>query len=176
MFDKTFITKTDTYNTRNGNIPPYSAQTMVSRSRVELPPAQNLSKEEIIDKFVEKISKDYSIEPDLVKSIIYYESRYKVDASNNGCVGLMQINTRWHKERARKLGVENFYDPYSNVLVGVDYLSELFIKYKEPSLVLMVYNMGDSKALECYKKGYITDFARLVLSREQWLKRGCSDA
>lgn len=35
------------------------------------------------------------------------------------------MSTYWHSDRAARLGVSDFYDPYSNILVGVDLLNEL---------------------------------------------------
>lgn len=130
-----------------------------------------LSGEELINNHIQEICEIYNIEPALVQSIIYHESRYNADARNNNCVGLMQINKPYHIYRAEKLGIVDFYDPHSNILLGVDYLSELFNVYGDPVLVLMVYNMGDSRAITLYKQGIINEYARKVLAREKEIKQ-----
>lgn len=131
-----------------------------------------LSKEETINIHVKEVCKKYNMEPEFIESIIYHESRYNPKATNGDCVGLMQISKRWHKERAKKLGVTNFYDPYSNILLGTDYLSELFKIHKDPNLVLMVYNMNNNRALALYKDGKVSYYARSVLTRYVELKQG----
>ena len=82
----------------------------------------------------------------------------------------MQISTYWHAERAAKLGITDFYDPYSNILLGVDFLSELTDQYKDPKLVLMLYNMKRSTAFELYKQGKVSKYATSVLNRASQLK------
>lgn len=128
--------------------------------------------EKEINIYVKDICKEYSIEPELVMSMIYYESSYNPTAKTGDCIGLMQISKRWHKERAKKLGVENIYEPRDNILLGVDYLSELFTKYKDPKLVLMMYNMNHKTAIRLYKQGKTTKYAKRVLARTKKLKKG----
>lgn len=125
------------------------------------------TEEEIIDDYVYMISEWYTnINPELVKSIIYEESRYKPEVSNGSHVGLMQVSTVWHSKRAERLGVTNLYDPYGNILVGIDYLSELLdsIDNNIP-LSLMIYNMGNQTANRLYYRGIVSSYATNVLSR-----------
>ena len=100
---------------------------------------RNQTKEEIINGYIKEICLSYNMEPEFVQALVYQESRYDIKAKNQGCVGLMQINTYYHADRAKRLGVTDFYDPYGNILLGVDYLSELFHRYKDPRMVLRVY-------------------------------------
>lgn len=133
---------------------------------------KELTQEEQIDMYVEEICEDYNVDPYLVKSIIWYESRYNPNVSNGNCVGLMQVSTYWHARRASELGVTDFYDPYSNILVGVDFLSDMLKKNGDPALVLMLYNMDHNTAYSWYEQGKISDYARSVLNRAEALKRG----
>lgn len=66
-----------------------------------------------------------SLDADLIRAIVYHESRYDPDSVNSrtGVVGLMQINPKWHTARAERLGVD-LADPYGNILVGCDLLNE----------------------------------------------------
>lgn len=150
------------------------AKTTVAPSRGQAPiqiVERGETKEEKINKIVKEVCGLYNnVKPELVESIIFHESRYDINAKNNNCVGLMQISTYFHKARAKKLGVTDFYDPYDNVLLGVDYLSELFSIYEDPALVLMVYNSGPNNALTLYKKGKISNYAYSVLEREKQIK------
>lgn len=129
-----------------------------------------LTEKEQIDSFIVDIANMYDIEPELIQSIVWHESRYKPDAYNGNCLGLMQVSTRWHADRAEKLGVTDFYDPYGNILLGVDYISELMDRYDDPALALMMYNMKHSTAMSLYEKGEISFYAKSVLERAELLK------
>ena len=100
---------------------------------------RNQTKEEKINGYIREICSQYNMEPEFVQGLVYQESRYDIYAKNQSCVGLMQINTYYHADRAKRLGITDFYDPYSNILLGVDYLSELSNRYKDPRMVLRVY-------------------------------------
>ena len=132
------------------------------------------SPQEVIDEHIRDICTMYdNVEPELVMSIVWHESRYNpnvISAAN--CVGLMQISPFWHQSRAYELGVENLFDPKGNILVGVDYLSELIKQYEDIKLVLMLYNMDHDKAFELYNKGEISYYAKSVLERAEMLKNG----
>lgn len=127
---------------------------------------------EPINSYIRNICNQYNVEPELVMSIVFHESRYRPEAKNGNCIGLMQVSTRWHSDRAARLGVKNFYDPYSNILLGVDYLSELLDKYKDPALVLMLYNMKHETAMKMYSDGKISNYARSVLAMAEEIKKG----
>ena len=130
--------------------------------------------EEVIDEYIRDICTMYdNVEPELVMSVVWHESRYNPNViSSANCVGLMQISPFWHKSRAYELGVESLFDPKGNILVGVDYLSELIKQYEDVRLALMLYNMDHDKALELYNKGEISYYAKSVLERAEMLKNG----
>ena len=117
-----------------------------------------------------QIGNQYNICPELLMAVIEKESSGKSNATNGGCVGLMQVSARWHKDRMLRLGATDLYCERDNILVAADYLSELFQKYKEPSLVLDIYN-GNSKAMWNYENGVISDYAGYILNRAIELER-----
>lgn len=131
-----------------------------------------LTQEEQIDLYVEDICEDYGVDPYIVKSIIWHESRYNPNASNGNCVGLMQISTYWNAKRANELGVIDFYDPYSNILIGVDIISDMLNNNNDIKLTLMLYNMDHDTAYSWYSQGKISDYALSVLDRAESLRRG----
>ena len=116
-----------------------------------------------------EIGNQYNICPELLMAVIEKESSGKSNATNGGCVGLMQVSARWHQERMLRLGATDLYCERDNILVAADYLSELFQKYKEPSLVLDIYN-GNSKAMWNYENGVISDYAGYILNRASELE------
>lgn len=87
----------------------------------------------IYDHYIYEIVANYysSLNPELVRAIVYHESRYdesRVNSKTNA-TGLMQLLPKWHMERAKNLGVYDLKDPYGNILVGCDYLNSLFESY-----------------------------------------------
>lgn len=120
--------------------------------------------------YCEEIGEQYNICPELLMAVIEKESSGQATATNGNCVGLMQVSARWHGDRMMKLGATDLYCERDNILVAADYLSELFTKYKEPSLVLDIYN-GNSNAMRNYDCGVISDYARDILDRAAELER-----
>lgn len=98
----------------------------------------------------EQIGAQYCLCPELLQAIAQNESGYDETAQADGCIGLMQVSKRWHRDRMERLKVADLLDPESNMLVATDYLSELFLRYEDIGMVLMVYS-GDSGA-EAYAR------------------------
>ena len=122
-----------------------------------------ISKE--IQNYCIEIGHMYNICPEFIMAIIEAESSGNQYAVNGGCKGLMQIYEKYHKDRMERLGVTDIFDIRGNILVGVDYLSELFNKYEDPAMVLMVYN-GDSSAWIYWNSdGAISKYANKILKR-----------
>jgi hypothetical protein len=134
--------------------------------------AKQLSQREIINTYVKEICSKYNIDPYLIMSVIESESTYNPKCTTGNCLGLMQVSKTWHSDRARKLGVKDFYDPYGNILLGVDYISELLKTYKDPRLVLMLYNMDHKTAITMYRNGQVSTYARTVLARAEQYRKG----
>lgn len=120
--------------------------------------------------YCEQIGNQYNICPELLMAIIETESSGQAYATNGNCIGLMQVSSRYHGGRMQKLGVSNLYEEYDNILTAADYLAELFQKYKEPSLVLDIYN-GNSKAMYNYENGILSTYADKILTRASELEK-----
>lgn len=125
-----------------------------------------------INIYIRSICKMYNVEPELIMSIVYHESRYISTITNGNCIGLMQVSRYWNKDRAIKLGITNFYDEYSNLLIGIDFISELSKQYKDIKLVLMLYNMNHSDAFKMYKNNKISNYAKSILIKKEQYKKG----
>lgn len=121
--------------------------------------------------YCEQAGQAYSLCPELLEAMIETESGGNPDAVGQaGEIGLMQIYPEYHISRAERLGVTYLFDPQGNILVGADYLAELFLEYGDAGTVLMVYN-GVGDAAERGERGDYTEYAEDVLKRTEQLER-----
>ena len=142
-----------------------AAKTQQSQSVDEIPDA--------IKGYCEEVGEIYDICPELLEAIAFYESRFFPDVKNNNCWGMMQINVEIHEERIRSLGYtkEEMLDPYKNLIVAADILTELFERYEDGPIVLMYY-AGQQKAIPRYlKSGKITKYVTDILNRSETYER-----
>ena len=110
----------------------------------------------------------YDIPPNILHALVYVESRYNVNATGmSGDSGLCQIIPKWNRDRMKRLGVTDIYDPYSNVLVCADILKyNQSTKYgNDIRFMLMAYNMGVGGATKKYEAGIISNYANKVLAK-----------
>jgi hypothetical protein len=93
-----------------------------------------------LDQVVNSISGRHHLDPDLVNSVIRAESGFNPHAvSRKGAQGLMQLMPG----TASNLGVENAFDPGSNVEGGTRYLRQLLERYNFDLVkALAAYNAG----------------------------------
>ncbi|MBN2382257.1 transglycosylase SLT domain-containing protein [bacterium] len=97
--------------------------------------------------YVDSICREHNMDPYLVQAVIEVESSYNhLAVSPKNARGLMQLIP----ETARRFGVKNVFDPYSNIEGGVLYLKYLFKLFDdELSLILAAYNCGERRVIEC---------------------------
>ena len=88
-------------------------------------------------------AKRYSVDADLITSVIAAESNFDPKAiSRRNARGLMQLLPT----TAAHLGVKNVFDPQENIDAGTHYLSELLFLYKnDVALTLAAYNAGPER-------------------------------
>ena len=126
---------------------------------------------EYIIRITEEVGQAYSISSYLLQAIAWRESRFNPDAVNAAgtCFGLMQVATKWHWNRLEP--GEDIMDPAVNIRVAAEYLVELFERYEDTALVLMLYN-GDSRASDyaagrCKASGYATEIMEMAEELEE---------
>lgn len=98
--------------------------------------------------YIEKYSKEYDLNPDLVRAVIKTESNYREKAvSPAKAYGLMQITKSTGEYIASNLGVNNFneeilFNPETNIEFGCWYLNNLRTEFDNQNNELAAYNAG----------------------------------
>lgn len=115
------------------------------------------------------VCKQYGVRYDLVVALIEKESGYKFDkiGDDGHSIGYMQIYEECHRDRTERLNVTDLMNPYQNVLVGIDYLSELIERYGTIQDALAAYNYGEQGAKQhLWKNGiYVYEYNQTIMSR-----------
>ncbi|MBQ7977537.1 MAG: lytic transglycosylase domain-containing protein [Clostridia bacterium] len=96
---------------------------------------------------IEKYSTTYTLEPELVASVINAESGFdKNSVSNAGAIGLMQLLPSTAEYIANINSItysqEKLFDPEYNICLGCAYLNYLIKKFDDINTALCAYNAG----------------------------------
>ncbi len=117
------------------------------------------------------LCRDYEVSFPLVLALIEKESGYVFDklGDDGNSYGYMQIYEKWHTDRMERLNCSDLTNPYQNVTVGIDYLSELLQKYGTEQDALTAYNYGEQGAREhLWSRGiYAYEYNQDILSRAE---------
>ena len=126
-----------------------------------------------IVEYSEIIGQLFGICPELLQSIAYYESRFDSDAQYGNCIGLCQINPTLHEEKfiANGWAAADATNPYINMYVCAEILTELFEEYEDPAEVLMRYNGAKTALKEYHKNGSLNQYTQDVLTMSERLER-----
>ena len=106
------------------------------------------------EEFVEKYSKEFSIDENLVYAVIKAESNFDKDAvSSSGARGLMQIMPETYlKDICTALGTpvdeNSLFDPETNIRAGAYYLSYLINHLGSVRSAVAAYNAGIGRVTE----------------------------
>jgi soluble lytic murein transglycosylase-like protein len=106
---------------------------------VEAPPADPPAPAQYAA-LIERAAAAHGVDARLVHAVIQVESNYQQRArSPKGAMGLMQLMP----DTARQYGVNNPYDPASNIDAGVKHLKSLLDRFPV-NLALAAYNAGEA--------------------------------
>ena len=124
----------------------------------------------IVDPWVTKAAQRYAIDPDLIRGVIWVESRFQQRAkSPAGARGLMQLMPQTATGLAQQLqwARPNPYDPEFNITAGSFYLHSLLARYHgDETLALAAYNAGPGNVDRWGHAGlppHSREYVRLVL-------------
>jgi len=110
------------------------------------PPPGPVPSRAALVRMIDRASKRYGVERDLVHAVVRAESGYDPHAvSRAGAVGLMQVMPATAADYGVR-SVEALFDPQTNIRTGVRHLKRLLAKYGIGKAV-MAYNAGEG-ALE----------------------------
>ncbi len=118
------------------------------------------------------------IDPRFVLSIIRQESRYDPKVkSQSAARGMMQFITLTAKDIATQLGINDFeqsdlYDADTAILIGSQYLQNLFNEFTMPQAVAAAYNGSEDSVRRWRARARSTEADRLVI---EVLKRETKD-
>jgi soluble lytic murein transglycosylase len=127
-------------------------------------------------------SQKYACDPELILALIIVESSFHSKAtSSKGAKGLMQLLPPVAKALAQEVGIAwdeetAIYDPEVNVQLGLYYLSELILQFRDLKVALAAYNFGPAYIQERIKLGMPlpTEYADKVLRRYHRLSQEIS--
>lgn len=135
-------------------------------------PLESVPLDAALQEYIYGVCEDYGVDFELVLAMIGQESEYNhCELGDDGeSYGLMQVMKSQHEDRMERLKVTDLYDPYENVLVGIDYMAECLNKYPKVASALTVYNAGERGANKYYFSQGIdgNDYANKVM--ERWEK------
>ena len=122
---------------------------------------------DVIEEACITYGKEYGISPEFLEALIWQESRYVADVSDDGkCIGLCQINQTCHKRRMKRLGVTDLTDERQNIAVACDYLAEIFAEHPDPEEALCIYNGYHGKTSK-YSRAIILKSEELKVKHER---------
>lgn len=146
--------------------------------RLEIPQKReylDIPLSEDLQDFIFETCEKYEVESELVFAMIWRESRFQADTvgDNGDSIGLMQIQPKWHTPRMEKVGAKDLFNPYDNVLVGIDLIAEKLRNYETVGEALTAYNAGDTGARNYYfSKGMkMNKYAEQVIEKAEEYKK-----
>jgi len=131
----------------------------------------NVIREELAEVIYEEAIR-YNQDPKFILALIAIESEYYNWAvSEKGAKGLMQIMPYVGKSLAQELGIEwsgdqTLFNPYLNIRMGIHYLSQLMLDFKDVGTALTAYNYGPTyvRGLIDRKERIPHNYSRKVLT------------
>lgn len=93
--------------------------------------------------YISQIHEQYypEVDPYVALAVLEIESNYHPNVvSSAGAVGLMQWISKWHAWRMEKFHLNDPFDPYTNIIVGMDYLNDLYLSAGSWREALYGYN------------------------------------
>jgi soluble lytic murein transglycosylase len=110
----------------------------------------NVTKVELAEVIYEEATR-HNHDPKFILALIAIESEFQNwSVSRQGAKGLMQIMPYVAESIAQELGIEwsgdrTLFNPYLNIRMGIYYLSQLMLDFKDIRVALTAYNYGPTQ-------------------------------
>lgn len=124
-----------------------------------------------LQRYTQELCDSFAVAYPLVLAIMEQESRFQTqvvsEPNSNGSsdFGIMQINSGNHLWLEAVLGVDDWLDPYQNILAGV-YILSLYGNFGDDlQAMAMCYNLGPSQGKENVQKQVYTVYSEEVMAR-----------
>jgi hypothetical protein len=107
----------------------------------------NVTKEELAEAIYDEADRNHQ-DLKFILALIATESEfYNWSVSEKGAKGLMQIMPHVGQPLAQELGIEwsgdrTLFNPYLNIRIGIYYISQLILDFKDTEVALTAYNYG----------------------------------
>lgn len=121
-------------------------------------------------KSCEKWGDEYGICPELLEAMCWHETRCRSNLENGGCLGMTQINPKFHKETMELLGVTDLTDYDQNIHVCAYTIAEYAKQEEDLYCVLMMWNCGSNRGRELFYKDVFTTYAKEVSEESRKLE------
>ena len=135
----------------------------------------NVNLDKDLQKHIISLCEENGIDPSIIIAMAWVESGHRVNAigDSGNSLGLLQIMPRWNYDRMKRLECNDLLDPYQNITVGVDILTEKLNRFGDISMALMAYNAGDAGANKhWFSKGiYTNKYSQKVMNYAATLER-----
>lgn len=142
--------ETISYDPRLKKIGPMRDLSTIETVEAEILPleqAPRLQGAELYRFYIAQINEQYypDVDPYIALAVLETESSYYPNAKNkSGATGLMQVLPQYHLKRVEKYGLNDIWDPYTNIICGMDFLNDLIHTYGSWNRALRGYNNSQS--------------------------------
>jgi hypothetical protein len=121
-----------------------------------------------VQKYCEIAAAEFSVDPNILKALVYTESRGNYTAKNGNFIGLTQLKPKFFTATIDELNITDPYDPYQNVRICAYSLANWMIKYNDTALALDCWHKGEKGAVSTHTaKG--TYYSRTIMQNAQLL-------
>lgn len=127
-----------------------------------------IKRAKIYEPYIVEVASRYRIDPRLLWTIAYLETRFEPRAvSPKGARGMMQFIS----STARSYGLTDPHNPWAAIDSAARYLRDLQLRFQSPQLVLAAYNAGDM-AVTAYLSGSTVTLSNGKVINPQGMRTG----
>lgn len=122
-----------------------------------------------VQDYCEIAATEFSIDPNILKALVYTESRGNYTAKNGSFIGLTQLKPAYFTSTIDELNITDPTDPYQNVRICAYSLATWMSKYNnDTALALDCWHKGEKGAVSTHTaKG--TYYSRTIMQNAQLL-------